>query len=275
MNPLIPIVLMFTAPMATAQTATGTLTLQGKAIEMRHAAAIRVPDFFDKTKEATRLVISSTPIPAAALSQDMELFSLARAGKFDGVQFEFGAGSSTVNLSILSNKLDSSISGSRSFDVDAVKIAAGMISGKLAIEPSKLGDMSYQYDFSFSAPIAPQMKPEVPTPADKAAAAKAPSAQAYLAFVAALRSGNKAKLLELSSPNVRKMIDQPDFAENIAFIQSMEPTDIQVLKATETGDEAKLIVTGKEKGVVKNGTVTMLRQNGKWLMVKESWTSRG
>lgn len=262
------------ALLAAQNNASGTLTLQGQTVTIRHAYAVQIPDWFEKTKFGTRLVLSDSPIQASAIPDYMELVSLARAGRIHAIQFEIGAGGSSFSMSVLSTKIPGSLSVSKNFDVRSLKVFNPVrIEGSLSAPASTLGGMQYQYDVQFAADIAPHTVPKPPTAADASAAARAASAQAYLAFTAALRAGNKAKLLELASPQVRRMIDQPDFAEKLSFIQAMMPGDIRVLKAEENGEEAKLTVSGTEDGKTKSGTVTMQRVDGKWLMVKESWKS--
>ena len=259
-----------------AGTASGTLTVQGQAMPMKYAYAVQIPDWFDKAKQGTRLIVSDAPIPDAAVQDEMELMSLSRSNKFNAIQFEFGAERSNFTMSILSTKLGGSISVSKNFDAKTIPVfTAQRIEGAMIGEPSKLGSMAYQYNVKFATAIAPRVVAAAPTAADTAAAAQSAPAQAYLAFVAAVKAGNKAKMLELASPNVRKMMDTPDFAATLSMVQAMMPSKIQVLKATETGDEAKLMVSGVEDGKTKQGTVTMMRQAGKWYMVKESWRSQG
>ena len=259
-----------------AGTASGTMTVQGQAIAVKYAYAVQIPDWFDKTKTGTRLLVSDAPVPEAMLQDEGELMRLSRDGKINAVQFEIGADRSSLSMSILSNRLGGSVSVSKTFDAKTLPVFTGSrIEGALSMERATLGSSSYQYSVKFAADIAPRVVAAAPTAADAASAAKSASAQAYLGWVAAVRSGNKAKMLELASPSVRKMIDQPDFAENLSFVQSMMPSNIKVLKATETGDEAKLQVTGVEEGKTQDGTVTLMRQNGKWFLVKESWKSKG
>lgn len=257
-----------------AGTASGTLTIQGKTFPMKYAYAVQFPDWFDKSKMGTRLLVSDSPVPEALLQEETEIMSLAHQGKINALQFEIGADRSSISMSIWSNSLGGSISTSKNFDAQQVPVfTATRIEGALSIEPAKLGDTAYQYNVKFAAAIQPRAVAAPPTAADTAAAAKAPSTAAYLAWTAALKSGNKAKLLELASPDVRKMIDQPDFAEKLALVQSMAPTNLKVLKAAETGDEARLTVTGVRDGDSMTGTITMMRQAGKWLLIKESWKS--
>ncbi|MBS1830427.1 MAG: hypothetical protein JST93_34310 [Acidobacteria bacterium] len=274
MNALLAATLLPGALLAATPNASGTLQLQGATIAIKYAQAVQVPDWFDKTKFRTRLVVSDSPVPPAALYEDMELMSLAREGKFHGIQFEIPAGASNLNMNILSNKIDGNISMGGSFDSSSLKVfTPTRIEGALSQPLKKMGDMQYAYDVRFATDITPYAAPATPTPADTAAAAKAASTQAYLAFTAAVRSGNKTQMLALASPKIRQMMDQPDFAEKLKFVQSMMPAGIRVLKAEEIGDDAKLTVTGSEEGKAKQGTVTMQRLNGKWFLVKESWKS--
>jgi hypothetical protein len=276
MKELIAAAVLPGALMAASGMASGTLTVNGQAVQMKYAYAARFPDWFDKTKLGTRLVVSDMAIPVTAIQDSFEMMSLARDGKMNAIQFEIGASRNSISMSIHSNKLQGSVSVSKNFDAKAIPVfTEDRLEGALAAEASTMGPMSYAYDVKFATAIAPRVVTAPPTAADTAAAAKAGSAQAYLAFVAAVRAGNKAKMLELASPKVRQMMDKPDFAEKLSLVQEMMPAKIQVLKAEENGDEAKLTVSGVEDGKTKQGTVTMMRQDGKWYLVKESWRSQG
>ncbi len=274
MRMLIAAAILPSALLAATPNASGSLQIQGKTIVMKYASAVQFPDWFDKTKMGTRLVVSDVPIPAAAMSETIDLMNLAQDGKMHAIQFEFGASGNSVSMSILSDKVEGSLSGSSNFDAKSLKVYTPVrIEGAMVSGPKKMFDMTYSYDVRFAADIAPRVVAAPPTAADTAAAAKAGSAQAYLAFTAALQSGNKAKMLELASPKVRQMMDQPDFVDKLSFVQAMTPKNIRVLKAEETGSDAKLTVSGVENGKTKHGTVTMQRLQGKWFMVKESWKS--
>lgn len=51
----------------------------------------------------------------------------------------------------------------------------------------------------------------------------------------------------------------------------MEPKQIKILKATEDGDVATLVLTGVLDGKPQKGTATMKKINGQWLMAGEAW----
>lgn len=58
------------------------------------------------------------------------------------------------------------------------------------------------------------------------------------------------------------------------MMQDMEPSDIVVQKATITGDDAVLMVTGLSSKKSQMGKVTMMRLNDQWLVKKEAWKNK-
>lgn len=73
-----------------------------------------------------------------------------------------------------------------------------------------------------------------PTPADAAAATGKEPAKAYLAPVA-IRSGDKPKIMDLSPPDKRAMIDTPEFPQMLKMVQMMTHQNLQVLQVSEHG----------------------------------------
>ena len=53
----------------------------------------------------------------------------------------------------------------------------------------------------------------------------------------------------------------------------MFPTVIEVLSSKTTGKKAVLAMKGRRGDDVSEGTVTMLEENGKWKVNKQSWKS--
>lgn len=141
------------------------------------------------------------------------------------------------------------------------------VEGKLHADP----DEHMGYDIQFAANVtAPEA---APTAADAVAAAGKESTKSYLALVDAIRTGNKQKIMELCPPEKRAQIDTPDFPKMLQMVQMMTPTDIKVLKATETGDRATLVAKGMMDGKAQRGKIYLTRSNGKWVMSNETWGS--
>ena len=66
-------------------TAAGTLTLDGKVYELRHAYAFLVPGFFDPKKKDVVLHLVDAPVPAATLADRFGPRDLIKAGKLHGL----------------------------------------------------------------------------------------------------------------------------------------------------------------------------------------------
>lgn len=277
MKHLIAIAVLPAVLAAAEGSASGTMTIEGKTFELKHAKATRIVDWTDKQKEATLLLLTDNPVPDSAVLDSGELMDLYRDGKVNGLKVEFTDDGQNRSYILMSNAYEGSISMSGTFD-SAKELAVfteKRIEGTMVQEPRKLGDTTYAFDVKFAADVAPRVIESEPTPADTAAAAKASSAKAYLAFIEAVRKGDKAKLLAMSPPERREMIDTPDFPEILKMVQAMMAKNIRVLKTTETGDKAILIASGIEDGKEQRGKITMIRQsNGSWAMERESWAPK-
>lgn len=68
--------------------------------------------------------------------------------------------------------------------------------------------------------------------------------------------------------------NSPEWPQILAMMQDMEPSDIVVQKATITGDDAVLMVTGLSSKKSQMGKVTMMRLNDQWLVKKEAWKNK-
>ncbi len=65
--------LLIAVPAGAAGTASGTLTINGKTAKLTHAYAARRPDPFDKSKQATYIILADQEVPVAALFDMGEL----------------------------------------------------------------------------------------------------------------------------------------------------------------------------------------------------------
>ena len=99
-------------------------------------------------------------------------------------------------------------------------------------------------------------------------------AQAYMATIEAMRAGDVDKLITLMAPERAKMMEaergKPDFAENVAMLKALAPTDVQVTGGTSYGERVVLDTKGKEGDQAFTGTVEMNWEAGGWRMGKQS-----
>lgn len=248
----------------------GKLVLGKRTIPLTHVYARQAPSAFDSKKLSHYVLAADRELsPAERLDNDA-LRELTWQGKLNAVEFELTGGG--VSWIIRSQKSQTSLSGSQSPNPYKLAIANGRITGSVQMEkPSKLGETEYYFEFTVDAPIESTPTRPEPSPADSAAAQNAASAKAYMVYVAALRKGDKAGLLQSVDPEKGKKINTPEFPEMLKFIQSMQPKNITVLRATETGETAELEVTGTGANGPEFGTVKMRRLDGRWIIVRESW----
>jgi hypothetical protein len=258
------VLLAISSATLSGQTASGTLTIGADKFEMKHAAATLV-------KGATRIVLADKPIPGDLLDDEGQIWDLKTQG-YHGMQIDIDADRNNYSLIVISSTLQGTITMSGTFHPEKLSVfTEKRVEGALEAAPEQIGEAKVGYAVKFATPVMP---PEpAPTAADKTAAAGKESTKVYLSLVAAIYTGDKQKILELAPPDKRAAIDTPQFPEILKMVQAMTPKDIQVLKATETGDHAKLIARGTMDGAAQRGKIYLNRVNGKWIMASESWGS--
>lgn len=257
-----------------AQSAKGTLTVNGQSYELKHAYAFQVPDWTDKSKMGVAVLVTDREVPEKILNHKMNPFDLRDAG-VNGLKMEFYDDGGGYSMNLVGTQEQASVSISGTFDKERFRtLTAERIDVSLDQEEKKLGSTSLQYKAEFAADIVPYVETPkyVPNDADIAAAKNAASTKAYLAFHEAMKKGDLTALRGMVVPERAAMMDAPNFKEMFEFVQEMMAKDVKVLKATEEGDAAELILTGtmmdKEDAM---GKVSLMRINGKWLVANESW----
>lgn len=248
--------------------APGKLVIHGETIVLTHVYARRAPQSFDEKKSAYYLLAVDRELSPAVRVDEDEVRSLVWDNKLNGIEIELSENS--ANWMLKTRKIDGSISGSRSPNPFQVQFAGNRAKGVVKPEgPSKAGGTTYSFEFEVDAPVEVKTPAVEPTAADKAEAKNSSAAKAYLTYLAALLKGDKVALMKSVDPEKAKMIDTPEFPKMLAFIQEMQPKNIEVVRAVESGDNAELTVLG-DAGKSR-GTVKMSRALGGWRVVRESW----
>ena len=256
--------------MAQAGDASGTLEVNGKTYQITHAYGIAVEDAFEKGKDMPMLILSDRPLPEKLLNEKVDFFELRDAG-MNGMKMEFYSKGTNYSMMLVGAGVEGSVSVSGTFDSNQFSVyEPARLAGKIAAEKS-VGDTTFKYNVVFATDVLPRKAKVAPTAAQLKAAQSAASAKAYLAFNQAVRDGKLDAIRAAVAPERAAMMDSPDFKNMLGLIQAMMPADIAVVKATETGNDAELELTGKQDGKEKDGTVTMKKIGGKWLVEKEPW----
>ena len=251
--------------------APGKLIVAGKTYALPYVYARLSPDTFDAKKMKTVVVAADRALAPEVRTDPDAVRTMVWDGKLNAVEIEIGDGG--IHWSIKAAEVAMSMSGSQSPDPYNLAVAGGRVKGMVKMAaPEKMGDSEYYFEFPVDAVIEKKVEAPAPTAADKVAAQSAASTKAYQAYLVVLMKGDKAGLMKAVDPDKADKINTPEFPEMIKFIQSMQPKNIQVLRAAEKGSTAELAVSGN--GGADVGTVQMKQINGAWVVMKESWKKK-
>jgi hypothetical protein len=249
-------------------TATGTFTVNGKTVALKHVYALIKPDLFHDEKDALYVVLSDAPIEESKLRSPLGLVDEARAGTLHAIEVKFDDDAQPNDGELYNNNFKDaanvSVSGMHKF-VPRHFEAGKLIAGKLYVEPqSSFGDEDkWVYSATFSAPIMPK-------PVEKLAALDSPPALAVRAFLRAIATKNKEAIKKTIMPNMASELDGPHGAEMMAILPAMFDSKLKITKVVMHGDDkAEVILKEAEKGSNSTTTVTTGKLNGEWRVSRE------
>ena len=246
-------------------TATGTLTLNGATVDLRHAYASAQPGFFDKKTEDIRVLLSDVPLDDAQRADVFELIHLARDGKARIVEVVLNAEAEPISGAIFAPAFEGmvSVTGMHRFDQQAVD--RGRISGRLSMDgPRTFQAVTFEYAATFSAPI-----PRPPTAEELAATLVSPPAQAATAYLAAIRSNRLPMFLDSLTASGAAAYRGPDGAAAFAALRADTPSDSKVVGlATPTPESAVATVNGTRDGIVIEITLELAVERGTWKVAR-------
>jgi hypothetical protein len=254
---------------AIAQTANGTITVNGKKATLNHVVAVQ------KDKNV-RLLISDKEVTPAQLADDFAMHDLK---DLSGIEVEIAPDGQIPTGNIFSpllTKFNGSFSTTGMHKWDG-KITAGAIEGKLWMEkPDDFFDNTYVYTATIKAPISEGPKSGGP-PVIKGKSLGAGGGEpgkAYFAYLKILRAGDSGKILANVSSTRAKQMKPEELKKMLPLIQAMIPDDIKYVSGGMDGDHATLNLSGKDHGSKATGTVDMVRESGAWKVDKESWETK-
>lgn len=144
-------------------TAKGTMTVNGKTIELTHVYAIAQPNTFHKEKEEVRVILSDKPIGEDAVRHDRDqLDKLAASGTIHAIAVTigddmFGHGKSADSNDIYTSEINKGWINTGGLDTFEMKsLDSNAIAGRLHMKsPHQFSDehATFDYDVTFSAPI--------------------------------------------------------------------------------------------------------------------------
>lgn len=150
--------------------------------------------------------------------------------------------------------------------------AKDRVSGEYRFTPEDGQDLDCRVSFDLALLGDPKDAPPPPgTPLPPGGGA--PGA-AYLAMNKALHAGDFDAMLALMPAERAAMMrdarKEPDFAAQMALAQAMSPSKVRITGGRQDGDRAWVEFSAVEAGSPRVGTAEMVREGGRWIMVKES-----
>lgn len=262
--------------------ADGTLKVNGKTFKLNHAYSGTKANPFEKKKTDILILFTDTELPADVLKDDFALMEAQSKKPFNGVFAEIDSDKQVISGQVYSTALKKmdQFSSSGTQKVDLTAFTPSHIAGKLYMpKEDDFFENKYFYTVDFDLPVtaapaksaggAPAVPPGKPLPSDGGDPRKA-----YDNYRKILAGGDLKALRDTISSDRAKSMDDPDFKKMFPLIQSMEPKNVKYVNGSTDGDKATLNVTAKDGKESSTGTVTMVKQGGKWKVDNEAWQSR-
>jgi hypothetical protein len=241
-------------------TASGTITVNGRAFALRHAYASVQPGAFDPKTEDIRVLLTDVPLEEPIRTDMSALTRLARRGQLHAVEVVIDAKGETMSGSIFLDAFTgmASVSGVHQFDKKAMERA--LIAGRLFMDGSRtFGGVTYHYDATFSASI---VRP--PTAEETAAALKSPAGLAAAAHLNAIRNGFDAFVGTLTE-KAAAAYRSPGGVDRFLELRAETPADSRVVSLTEGPDDTRIAtVQGKRGGIVIEASFKLRREGTAW-----------
>jgi len=260
-------------------TANGTMTVGGKKTTLKYAVARNTPNHLEEGKTDIRVLLSNIPVTVEEFADIGKMMELSDSGNLTGIEVEI-----TPEKKIISGQLYSpefhlqgnSFSAVGMHEFKPTKFTKTALAGKLATShESDFNKVPFSYSATFNAAVkapkvaAPPKLKGTPLPAGGGDIGKT-----YLAFSKSIVAGDMNAVRSGVSAERAAQMNTPDFKEMFPLVQAMEPKNIKITGGAVDGDTATLIATGTSDGDKAAGTISMVREGGKWKVSKESWSSK-
>lgn len=157
--PVLVLILGVSTVVPAANTAKGTFTVAGKAIQITQAYAYAEKGFFDPAKDDVVVLLCDAAVPAASVRDMFERRDLVKAGKLHCVQQTIDSKHQVINFRVEDSHFKMAESGGSTEQLfEAKTLDAKTVAGRAYTRsPQKsFDDVPYTYDITFSAAIEPK-----------------------------------------------------------------------------------------------------------------------
>ena len=259
-------------------TAKGTMTVGGKKTDLKYAVAKNTPNGFDKKITDVVVLLSNVPVTAEQFASIGKMMDLADSGKLTGIEAEITPDNKIISGQIYSPEFHlsgNSFSATGMHQFDPKTNTKTEVEGKLSTtHESSFKNVAFSYNATFHAVVtAPKTEAPAKLKGTPLPAGGGDLGKTYLAFTKSVGAGDMKAVKSGVSAERAAQMDTPDFKQMFPLIQAMQPKNIKVTGGAVDGDNATLNATGVSDGAKATGTITMVREGGKWKVAKESWSS--
>jgi hypothetical protein len=260
-------------------TATGMMTVGGQKAPLRYAVAKKATHSFDKGKQDIVVLLSNIPVSLEQFASIGDMMTLSDSGTLTGVEVQITPDRKVISGTLYSPAFHlqgNSFSAVGMHEFKPTTFTQTKVAGTLSTShESSFHNVAFSYSATFDAVVqAPKATAAVALKGTPVPAGGGDIGKSYLAFTKSVTAGDMAAVRSGVSSERAKEMNTPDFKEMFPLMQAMEPKNIKVTGGAVDGDTATLTATGTSDGDPAMGTITMVREGGKWKVAKESWKSK-
>ena len=264
---IIAALLFGVSPLAHAQaSATGSITVNGKTTELKHAYAYTRPAGV-KDMVKTTLILADKPLPAAAVTDSMERSTARRLYDIKMLVVGFNDEKDIVSFSHeIGGFSGSRISSAHKATFDTFSEQA--LKGRLFTtgeQQIRIAPGTYSFDVQFNAAMS---VPRAPDAVGKKAWDTA-QGKVLADYLRAARASDKAALKRLILPDYVKELDGPNAAEGLKFLKmtSPDPKTAEFESLMIEGNVAKAKIVVRHKDATETTGYELRRVGDAWLIV--------
>jgi len=252
----------------------GSFTANGEKVELTQVYVFPQKEgFYDAADPTWTLLFVAKPVEERALDDHIWDSAYIRLGITKTSEF-----SEEPQIEVFSQDIRFSpdqpgnISGGTYPSLELTAFGPEGFAGRVWLaEPQEFFDDTFQYDFTFSAPISHPFAPV----GDPLPAGGGEPGAAFVAWCAAIHSGDIDRIRKFMPAEQAAMLDDPSLkdqlVEDLEFMKMMTPTEPVVIGGSSDGDTAILQVTGTMDGEAVNGEITMTKTGDSWVSTGAEW----
>lgn len=262
-------------------TASGMLTINGKAISLKYSYAMLQPNTFEADKNDIAVLLTETPLAEGALSGMADLKDATR-NHHGWAYFKINSVGKPIYEAIdhpatkEGQYSQIQMSGFTHAGFQPKKMDKNRIEGSFATsQPADFMTYKYEINVEFAAPLLTAKLPE-PLPDSKTGkalpAGGGEPGKAYRTYHKAALEKDLATFRKIA-PQAKDMSDG-DLRDMMDFMAAIAPVTPKIARGFVKKERAVLYVEGAVEGAKRYGTVELRAHGKRWYVVDESWSDK-